>query len=241
MIFKTRGIVLHYIKYSETTVIATVYTEKFGRQAYMIKGARGKKSKIKVNILQPLHLLDMEVYYKPNRDLQQVKELQSAHIFNNLPYDMIKSTLALFMAEILYKTIREQEPNAELFNYLYHSIRMLDIKEKGLANFHIYFLIHLTKYLGFFPNNNYSAVYPYFNLKSGTFMQIKPVHQFAMDKEDSEIFYRMLSFSENQHEKIKISYSRRIHMIEKMLLYYELHHEGVKNIKSFNILKEVFH
>lgn len=241
MIYKTRGIVLHHIKYSESSIIATIYTEKFGRQGYLIKGVRGKKSKIKANILQPLYLLDMEVYYKPKRDLQQIKELQSAHIFNSLPYELKKSTLALFIAEILYKTIREQEPNTELFKYLYHSILMLDLKEKGLSNFHIYFLIHLTKYLGFFPSNNYSALAPYFNLKTGTFMQIEPLQPYALDKDESEIFYHMLTFSENQHEKLKVSYANRISIVEKILLYYELHHEGAKNIKSFNILKEVFH
>jgi len=142
MIYKTRGIVLHHIKYAETSVIATIYTEQFGRQSYMINGVRGKKSRIKANVLQPLYLLNMEVYHKTTRDLQRVKELQHAYIFNSLPYDLKKSTLALFIAEILYQTLREQEPNPELFNYLYHSIQMLDIKNEGLTTFHIYFLLY---------------------------------------------------------------------------------------------------
>lgn len=241
MISKTRGIVLHHIKYSESSVIATVYTEQFGRQAYMINGVRGKKSKIKANILQPLYLLEMEVYHKSTRELQRVKELQNAYIFNHLPYDLKKSTVALFVAEILYKAIREQEPHPELFNYLYHSVQMLDIKEKGLANFHIYFLIHLTKYLGFFPNHNYSATHQYFDLKTGVFNQIKSKHDLTLNKEESEIFNQMLTFSANQYENINIDYKLRMQLIEKILKYFELHHEGVSNIKSFNILKEVFH
>lgn len=241
MIYKTRGIVLHHIKYSETSVIATIYTEQFGRQSYMINGVRGKKSKIKANILQPLYLLNMEVYHKTTRDLQRVKELQHAYIFNSLPYDLKKSTLALFIAEILYQTLREQEPNPELFNYLYHSIQMLDIKSEGLTNFHIYFLLHLTKYLGFFPNNNFSTENQYFDLSKGIFTQLKPIHSDSLNKEESEMLSRLLVFSDNQHENLKMNYPLRIGIIEKILKYYKLHHEGISSIKSFNILKEVFH
>jgi len=241
MIYKTRGIVLHHIKYSETSVIATIYTEQFGRQSYMINGVRGRKSRIKANILQPLYLLNMEVYHKTTRDLQRVKELQNACIFHSLPYDLKKSTLALFIAEILYQTLREQEPHPELFNYLYHSIQMLDIKSEGLTNFHIYFLLHLTKYLGFFPNNNFSAENQYFDLMRGIFTTIKPIHSDSLNKEESEMLSRLLVFSDNQHEKVKINYGLRIAIIEKILKYYKLHHEGVSTIKSFTILKEVFH
>ncbi len=241
MIYKTRGIVLHHIKYSETSVIATIYTEQFGRQAFMINGVRGKKSKIKANILQPLYLLNMEAYHKTTRDLQRVKEIQNACIFNSLPYDLKKSTLALFIAEILNQTLREQEPHPELFNYLYHSIQMLDVKEEGLANFHIYFLLHLTKYLGFFPNNNFSESNPYFDLKKGVFTPVKPLPPDTLSKEESEMLSRLLVFSEDQHEKLKMNYLLRIGIIEKILKYYKLHHEGVSDIRSFQILKEVFH
>src|SRR6056297_547073 len=241
MIYKTHGIVLHHIKYSETSVIATIYTEQFGRQSYMINGVRGRKSRIKANILQPLYLLNMEVYHKTTRDLQRVKELQNAFIFNSMPYDVKKSTLALFIAEILYQTLREQEPHPDLFRYLFHSIQMLDIKDEGLAIFHIYFLLHLTKYLGFFPNNNYSTKNQYFDLRKGIFTPQKPIHSDALDQEESEALNHLLAFSENQHENLKMNYPLRIGIIEKILKYYKLHHEGISEIRSFTILKEVFH
>ncbi|MFC2104672.1 DNA repair protein RecO [Bacteroidota bacterium] len=241
MLYKTKGIVLHYIKYSETSVIVTVYTENFGRQSYIINGVRSKRSKIKANMFQPLFLLDMEVYHKPKRDLQRAKEIQNAFIFTTLPYDLKKSTLAIFIAEILYKTIREQEPNTELFNYLFSSIQMLDLKEKGISNFHLYFLIHLTKYLGFFPNNNYSEKNCYFDLKAGSFMQIKPMHLSFLEKDQSIIFNKMLDFSEDQHEELNLKYQDRIKLLEKLIEYYTLHNEGVTSIKSLEVLKEVFH
>lgn len=241
MLYKTRGIVLNHIKYSETSIIVTIYTERFGRQAYIINGVRSKKAKIKANIFQSLFLLDMEVYHKPKNDLQRVKEIQNAVVFNSLPYDIRKSTLAIFIAEILYKTIQEQEPNPELFEYLFNTIQLLDLKENGISNFHIYFLIHFTKYLGFYPHNNYSEANCYFDLKAGSFKQIKPMHFSFMDKEQSLIFSKMLSFSEDQHENLKIDYQHRIYILEKVLEYYTLHHEGVTKIKSLDVLKEVFH
>lgn len=241
MLSKTKGIVLHHIKYSETSVIVTVYTEVFGRQSYIINGVRGKKSKIKANILQPLFLLDMEVYHKPKRELQRVKELQTDFIFSSLPYDIRKSTIALFIAEILYKTIQEQEANPELFNYLYNSIQVFDLKENGISVYHLYFLVHLSKYLGFFPDNNYTNQNCYFDLKQGQFVKLKPLHVFAIEKEESKILSQLLEFSDKQHEDLKLTAKSRALLLEQILDYYALHNDGVSNIKSLSVLKEVFH
>jgi DNA repair protein RecO (recombination protein O) len=118
---------------------------------------------------------------------------------------------------------------------------MLDLKEKGIANFHIYFLLHLTKYLGFFPDNNYSERNCYFDLKAGSFVQIKPMHFSFLEKESGAFLSQMLTFSEDQHEKLSISYKERIQILEKVLEYYTLHNEGLSSVKSLEILKEVFH
>ncbi|HAF30572.1 MAG TPA: DNA repair protein RecO [Bacteroidales bacterium] len=241
MLYKTRGIVLKHIKYSETSIIVTIYTERFGRQAYIINGVRSKKAKIKANTFQALFLLDMEVYHKPKNDLQRAKEIQNAYVFSSLPYDIKKSTLAIFIAEILHKTIQEQEPNPDLFEFLYNTIQLLDLKENGMSNFHIYFLIRFTKYLGFYPHNNYSETNCYFDLKAGSFKQIKPMHMSFMDQGQSLIFSQMLQFSEDQHENLKFDYKHRIQILEKILEYYALHNEGVSKIRSLDVLKEVFH
>jgi len=241
MIQKTRGIVLHHIKYSETSVIATIYTEKFGRQSFLIKGVRSKKATVKANILQPLFLLDLEVYFKSSRDLQSVKEVRNAFVFSSIPYDLRKSSIALFIAEILYKTIREQEANNELFEYLYHTIQMLDLKPSGISNFHLYFLIQLTKYLGFYPANSYSEINPYFDLQNGSFVTIKPMHNSYLNPELSVILSNMLPFSENQHAEITMNYTQRTNLLDKIIDYYCLHNEGLTNVKSLTVLKDVFH
>jgi len=110
-----------------------------------------------------------------------------------------------------------------------------------VTNFHLYFLIHLTKYLGFFPDNNYSESYAYFDLKVGSFVQIKPRHLFFIDADDSQAFSKLCVFSDNQHDKLKISSSSRINILDKILDYYSLHNEGVSNVKSLSVLRDVFH
>jgi len=241
MIHKTRGIVLHHIKYGETSVIAYVYTEIFGRQAYLIKGVRSKNSKINVNILQPLFLLDMEVYYRSKRELQRVKEINNHIQFSSTPYNIIKSSIALFLAEILYKTLKEEEPNPSLFEYLDYSIKLLDVKTEGCANFHLSFLLHLTKYLGFFPNNNYSENNRYFDLKNGKFVPARPNHSFFLSPHLSSYFFQLLNHSFKNGDLIQVNYETREELIEKILQYYDLHIEGLGKIKSLKVLKEVFH
>lgn len=241
MLNKTRAIVLHQIKYSDTSIIVTIYTEKFGRQSYIINGVRSKKAKIKASIFQPLFLLNMEVYHKPKRELQRVKEVQNAFIFNSLAFDIKKSSMAIFIAEILYKTIQEQEPNPDLFEYLFNSIQVLELKHEGISNFHLYFLIHLSKYLGFFPNNNFSEKKCFFDLKAGSFVILKPLHLFYLEADQSKILSQLMKFSGNQHETLKISNKNRAVLLEKIINYYTLHNEGVHNIKSLGIFKEVFH
>src|SRR5665811_125739 len=115
MLVTTEGIVLHSIKYGESSVIATIYTRDYGRQSYLINAAHGKKSKNKASLLQPLFLVDMVAYQKQTRELHRVKELKSNQVYQNLAVDISKSTTTIFLSEILYKTIHEQESYPELF------------------------------------------------------------------------------------------------------------------------------
>src|SRR3990172_7140574 len=122
MIYKTRGIVLHHIKYSETSVIAKIYTELFGLQSYLINGVRSQKAKVKANLLQPLSLVDMIVYHKEKKGLQRIRDVSGNPPLSSIPYDFPKSSVALFIAEILYKSIREEEANTNMFEFIFHSI-----------------------------------------------------------------------------------------------------------------------
>ncbi|MFP4620159.1 MAG: DNA repair protein RecO [Bacteroidales bacterium] len=240
MLTKTRAIALHYIKYSDTSVILTAYTEAFGRVSFMLQGIRRKNSKINLNMFQPLFLSDLEVYYKQQRSLQKIKEASNAYPFQSIPYDYRKRTIALFLAEVLYKSLQEEESNPALFGFLINHIKMLDLKEKGLGNFHLYILLHLTKYLGFFPQNNYSKTFPFFDMQNGKFTSLKPVHNHFLDYPDSENLSELLKTSSRQHQELPIKKERRLQILHGLLDFYYLHNPGMGHIKSFEILKETF-
>ena len=160
MLHKTRGIVFKVTDYSESSVVVQIFTEKFGLQSYLINGVKKPKSKIKLNSLQPLHLLDMIVYHKTSGNIQRVSELRHQPVFQSIPYDIVKSSITMFLNEVLYKSLRQHEPDEVLFEFLFHAIEILDSLNAGLANFHLYFLLRLTRFLGFYPDKTLASQQP---------------------------------------------------------------------------------
>ena len=147
MLHSTRGIVFHTIKYSETSIIVKIYTGLFGIQSYLIKGIRKSKSKSRAGLFQPMTLLDLVVYHRERHSLQSVKEVTLAHPFKTLPFDIRKSSIALFINELIYKAIREEEANPDLFRFLWQTILTLDSTEEGVSSFHISFTVQLMHHL----------------------------------------------------------------------------------------------
>ncbi|HEY3389073.1 MAG TPA: DNA repair protein RecO, partial [Prolixibacteraceae bacterium] len=192
MLQKTRGIVLRSIKYGETGMITTIYTEAFGRMAFIMQGIHGKKSSVKGNLLKQLFLLEMEVDYKPGRELQRVKEIKNISPFESIPFLIVKSSQALFLAELLEKVLREEESRPELFGFLFRSIQVLDLLEEGISNFHLIFLIQLTKYLGFGPSNNYSASNQFFDMIAGNFVLSPPAHPWFLKNYESSALAQLI-------------------------------------------------
>lgn len=239
MLHKTRGIVLHTINYAETSVVAKVYTELYGLQSYLINGVRNKKAKFKANLLQPLSLLDMIVYHKERNGLQRVSELRPIVPLNTIPYDITKSSIALFLNEILYKAIREEEVNLNLFDFIFNSTCILDLQTKDLKNFHLLFMMQLSKYLGFFPLGKYTDSTPYFNLKEGLFQALKPHHSFYLDAPLSQFIYTLMLGSYQTLNEIALSKTQRKELLQKIIHYFELHLTGFSDIKSHLVLEEV--
>jgi len=241
MLYKTQGIVLKQIKYSETSIIVTIYTQIFGRQSYMVKGIRNKNSKIKPALLQALTILDLEANHLPKRDLQNLKEANLAVPFYGITSDIYKNTISQFLAEVLYKVLREEEENAPLFEFLVTNIKQLDEATTGISDFHIHFLVHLTKHLGFFFNSNYEEN-AYFDLKEGCFTLSLPAHTFYLDKEFTPYLNHFIDQDANNMGETMLMMNSFIRntLIEKLLDYYQLHMEGVGTIKSFAVLQELF-
>ena len=239
MIEKTRGIFLHAIKYSETSLIASIYTETYGRQSFIINGVRSKNSTVKAAVFQPLYLLDLEIYYKPDQEIHRIKNARIAFPYSTIPFDIRKSTQALFLSEVLYKCLREEEPNIELFDFIYHSLTLLDLTEAGISNFHIWFLFKLTRFLGINPSRDNAETSNFFDLQSARFVSHEPLHNQFTDKQLTVLFTRLFDVDSSSIENLGYNQNERKLVLEKLLEFYKIHFGNLGEFKSLEVLKEV--
>jgi DNA repair protein RecO (recombination protein O) len=239
MLHKTRGIVFKVTDYQESSVIVQMFTEKFGMQSYIINGIKKPKAKISRNMLQPLHLLDMVVYHKGYDTVQRIKELKSAPVLQSIPYDVVKSSMVIFLNEVLYKAVKMQSPDEQLFEYIFNSIEWLDHRANQLVNFHLVFLIGLTRYLGFYPDDTNTTDCDYFDMKDGVFTRYKPEGRQYLSQPHTQNFNMLLKYGYDDMHQLKLSNDERRYLINKLMDYYAQHVEGFGNIRSAEILEEV--
>lgn len=232
MLIKTRAIVLHHVKYGESSLVVTLYTEKYGRMTCMVSGIRSKKNHLSLTFFQPVTLLEAEIYYKSNREVHRLKELSCPFHFTSIPFSITKSTISLFLAEILWHTLREEEANAELFNFLFHAFQLLDSKDEGVANFHLLFLIHYSRYLGIFPAD------PESDADMARYADLKIFRN--LPGETGRVFMEMMKTSLAKAERITLNKASRLILLEALVKYYEQHLDGMGKIKSVAVLKEIF-
>lgn len=237
MIFKTRGIVLHRLRYAESSIIAKIYTEQFGLCSFLLQGLRKKNSAAKANLLQPLSLVGLVMYHKENSGLQKVKEIKNEHLLLSVQNDIAKTSIALFLSEMLVHSIREETPNKPLFGFLYESVKTLDTQENP-ASFHLLFLIKLSRFLGFYPQGA-SDEKMFFDLTEGVFAGEKPQHTHYLTRELSKILCRMLTMDFDQLKNFPLDGMTRRALLEKIIDYYRLHLTGFREIKSHSVLEAV--
>ena len=230
---------MRVIKYGESSLIVTVYTRDSGRQAYIISGTRSKKS-TKRAILQPLFLVNLVAYHKDTRELHRIKEIKNYPVYQNIPFDVLKSMQSLFISEILYKTLREQESSPKLFDFLKSSLLFFDLTEGSLSDFHLFFLFRLSGYLGFLPDMRQSGCKGYFDMRQGMVVPIKPVHSSFINIEATNVLSLMAGLKIEELTTIKISRNMRGYLTNKFVEYYRLHLENMGEIKSLKVLQEVF-
>jgi DNA repair protein RecO (recombination protein O) len=232
MLIKTRAIVLHHVKYGESSLIVTLYTERHGRMTCMVSGIHSKKTRLSLPFFQPLTLLEADIYYKSNREVHRLKELSCPFHYTSIPFSITKSTISLFLAEILWLTLREEEANEGLFNFLYHAFQLLDSKDEGVAGFHLLFLIQYSRYLGIFPAGLESTT----DITRFTDLSIFR----NLPGETGRIFIEMVKTSLAQAEKISLNKASRTIILDALVKYFEQHLEGMGKIKSVAVLKEIF-
>ena len=240
MLYNTKGIVLNTIKYSETNIIAKIYTDSSGLVSYIIRPAKKSRLGIKAGLFQPLTLIDFVAYHKKKPGLHSLKEITSCHQFTGIPYDIKKSSVAIFIAEVLYKAIKEEEQNKILFDFIYSSIELLDKTEGRVSEFNLYFLLELSQYLGFYPHGNYNEHLKIFNLYDGHFQEHIPEHPYFIDAEMSRHFHKIIGKPFKEYNESGTPSTIRKELLNKILDYYRIHINGFNTLKSLAVLEEIF-
>jgi DNA repair protein RecO (recombination protein O) len=240
MLDKTPGIVLHQIKYTDSGIVTQIYTEKFGRQSFLIKGMRNKKAGKHMVYFQPLTIIDLVMYYKESREIQTIKEFSVSYAPADVHNNLKKSSIAIFLGEVLTSVLKEESPQEDLFKYIRDSIVYFDNRKEGFLNFHIAFLTGLCSYLGFEPAKRMNEEDIFFDLVNGKFLKVPPVHSNYTGNEISEVLAYFFNSSWEDINNIAMSGSKRNEVLSTLLRYYSIHLPPLKKIHSLEILKEIF-
>ncbi|MEZ4777954.1 MAG: DNA repair protein RecO [Flavobacteriaceae bacterium] len=234
----TRAFVFSSIKYAEADLIVSCFTEKFGIKSYLLRGIlKSKKGKLRTSMFQPLSLLEIEAFHKDNGTLERISEAKVISPYSTLHTHIIKSSLLLFIAEILKNSVKEEEANDALFQFIESSLVWLDTHEE-IANFHLLFLLKLTNYLGFYPHFS-EEERPYFNLIEGIFQE-KSQGNFSEEGDVVSVLKSLHTLHYNQLSGIKITKINRLKTLDVLLKYYQLHLQDFRLPKSLPVLTQLF-
>jgi DNA repair protein RecO (recombination protein O) len=240
MLEKTRGIILHQIKYTDSGIVAQLYTRKFGRQSFLVRGMRNKKSGKHNIIFQPMFILDLEISYKESREMNILKEFSVAYSPYDIYSDIKKSSVAIFLGEVLTSVLREESPHEEMFDYIEKSIIYFDRCREGYANFHIAFLAGLSSFLGFEPGTRQEPQDLFFDMTNGIFVPLPPLHGNYVNPDISDILAQVFIASFDSIRNLSLNGTMRNEVLDTLIRYYSLHLSGLKKINSLEVLKEVF-
>ena len=227
MLHRTQGVVIGFIKYRESSIITKIYTEKFGIQSYIVNNIRSKRAKNKIALFQTLSILDLVVYKKNNANLNRISEYKTIHPFQSIPFNVHKSTIALFISDFCNKAIREEDENPNLFNFLKSSFIQLDLINQNIFNFHLQFMLKLSKFIGLElesasmlvnESGDYSSV-PKYRLKE-------------------EITLNLVRLNYGEHCQLKNS--QREEILNDLMKFYSFHIPEFGVLKSLNVLKELY-
>jgi DNA repair protein RecO (recombination protein O) len=235
----SRGIVFKAIKYSDTSLIAKIYSESSGLQSYLIKGAYSRKSKFRAALFQPMTLVEFLATIKPNKDLHFLTEISVETPYNSIPFDMQKSAVVMFVSELLTKSIQEEEGNQQLFGFIHQSMQWLDLCRGRFVDFPLYFTLELSKYLGFFPKTAGNQTHDVFDLMNGAFSRQLPPHPHYIIPPQSSNLASLCKVSLEQLEELTFGNDARRQLLNTLMDYYQIHLSGFKGLKSLEVLRSV--
>ncbi len=240
---KTKGIVLRTVKYGETSMIVTLYTELFGVQSYLVNGVRtaSKKGTAKANLFQPSAILDLVVYHNELKHLNRIKEFRWAYLYQHILSDVRKNTVALFMIELFTKCLKQPESNPDLFHFAEDIFMKLD-ESNGtvVANLPLFFALHLTHFFGFRIDDNYSEENSYLDMKEGSFVSEQPQHPYFLEQQQAAVTSQLLKVQQpDELIDIKLNHDFRRNLLFVYETYYKLHIHDFGTMKSLPVLREI--
>lgn len=239
MLVKTNAIVLSKIKYGDNDIIVKCYTKNRGIVSYLLRGVlKSKRSNSKIAYYQPLSQLEIEENYRANQSLHYITDVKLSVPYQSMHTNIIKGAVVMFLSEVLTSTLKEEEANLSLYEFLETTLEWLD-HEADFANFHLLFLLELSKHLGFYPDTSKSD-FPYFNLSSGTF-ELKPHTPYTISGENLTLIKQLLEIKFDALNTVKLHSKQRQSLLNLLLIYFELHLSDFKKPKSLQIFNEVFH
>jgi len=240
MLTKTQAIVLHSLKYGESRLIVDMFTRAFGRQSFIVSIPKTSKSKMKKQFFQPLTLLEIETDNRPKLQLQKLNDVRLLTPFTSIPFEPDKLAISLFVAEFLYYALRSEQRNELLYDYLEYSIMWLDGQQSNFANFHLVFLLRLTRFLGFYPNLDDYKEGDYFDLRESEFMRNPPVHRDFLHPEEAQKVQLMMRMDFPTMHLFRMSHDDRNRLLELSIKYYRLHLPDFPEMKSIEVLQALY-
>ncbi|MGQ0737848.1 MAG: DNA repair protein RecO [Bacteroidota bacterium] len=242
-LYKTKGIVLRTVKYGETSIIATIFTELFGVQSYLVNGVRTatKKGTGKANLFQPSAILDLVVYHNELKHLNRIKEFKWAVLYKNIFSNVPKNAVVLFMVELLTKCLKQPEGNPELFHFTEDVLFKLDeSSDTVMANLPLFFALHLPVHFGLRIDDNHSSVNVFLDLQEGSFAKEQPRHPYFLEGKQAEAASQILKVMQpDELNEIKLHHDFRRSLLYALEKYYALHISDFGTMKSLPVLKEV--
>ena len=236
MLVKTKAIVLSSIKYQEKSLIVKCFTLSDGLKSYFVQSAySGKKTNPKIAYFQPLTLLEIEANHKNKGTLDHFKEIKLATAYHTINTDIVKSTIVIFLSEMLHHSIHEEEKNEDLFTFLETALIWLDTNEE-ISNFHLILLLETTKFLGFYPDNSENN-FNFFEMVDGIFSPFQGTN--CLNEHETFLFKKLINLKFDSDQKVFAGIERQI-LLKTLLDYYSIHLGGFKKPKSLDVLKEVF-
>lgn len=240
---QTKGIVLRTVKYGDTSLIVTIFTELFGIQSYLVNGVRisTKKGSGRANLFQPGAILDLVAYHNDLKHLQRLREFRWSVLYQHIFFDVVKNSVALFMVELLSKTLKQPESNAELFYFVEDAFVHLDTaSEQVVGNFPLFFALHLATFYGFRFSDRYTTETTFLDLQEGEFVHDQPVHPYFLAPPYSYITSQLLKVMQpHELEQIKLNKETRRILLQSYQTYYALHIQDFGVMKTLPVLQEV--